>query len=79
MKTQKIRNKNGDLTHYAFKCGYTQRHRSKNGSVQLFLEDSTYHVICFDNDYKPFLNRVFDVNELTLARQMFKLLKNKIK
>jgi hypothetical protein len=43
MKT-KFKNKSGDLSFYAFLCGYVQREETERMRKELFLEHSAFHV-----------------------------------
>lgn len=67
--------KNNDLTKYAFACGYVQRKENKKTWVKMYQEHTTYHVLkgnlndCYD------VWQVFDSNELTKARKLYKSLK----
>lgn len=40
MKEPRFRNKRGDLSAYAFRCGYVEN----KGSLNLYMEHNTYHV-----------------------------------
>jgi hypothetical protein len=72
VRVVKFTNKNGDLTSYAFACGYVQNFHGDNHYATIYMEHSHYHVQLFR--HKPFerLNWVtFEQDELTKARKLY--------
>lgn len=70
----KFRNKNGDLTAYAFACGYVQTKPLKDGMVRLFRDGACWHVQA-SNEQGRFIWESF--NLLTPARAFFRTIKGK--
>lgn len=67
----KFKNKNGDLTPYAFSCGYVQREEYCGGYKEIYMEHQHYHVRSGPIGGKWVNWHTFDRSELTKARKCF--------
>jgi len=78
-------NKNGDLTYFAFACGYYQKYETKTESVEL-EKDGCFHVKRYvespDHNHEV-IKRVewltFDSDDLTSARKAYRKILAEIK
>lgn len=50
---QELRDKNGNLTHYGFACGYIEeffaKSEDRNIRIQMYLEHNCFHVQAYDS------------------------------
>mgnify|MGYP000959259406 FL=1 len=73
----KFYNKSGDLSLYAFLCGYVQREETERMRKELFLEHATFHVKAYQLKDGFFSDVIFwnVFDSLTEAREKYKSLK----
>ena len=71
----KLYNKNGTLTIYGLSCGYIERNVNETRIKTLEVEHSHIHVkSVLVGTYERTVWEVFEINELTKARKLYKTL-----
>ncbi len=70
MKTE-FYNKDGNLSSYAFACGYVQSKSNGNNYAKLYKEHNTYHLIMMRGGERV-IWLSYDRDQLTKARKDFK-------
>ena len=78
MKALKFFNSNGDLTAYGLSCRYVEIKENDLSKVQMYIEHGHIHVRHHNFTEVSIIeaqHEVFDRNELTKARKLFKSIK----
>ena len=81
MKTRepKFYNKNNELTRYGLACGYIEKKETPNVWKTLYMEHEHFHVqsgkVENDNHLKWNICEVFENDELTKARKLYRSIK----
>jgi hypothetical protein len=78
MSTPKFHNKNGDVSAYAFACGYIQNEENETRWKHIYKEHVHWHVKkgAIQNGEHVIYDvwETFEINELTKARKLYKSL-----
>jgi hypothetical protein len=72
---KKFFNKDGSLTIYALSCGYIEKQKDSIRYKTLFIEHSHIHVQSGLHGREREVWEVFEINELTKARKLYKSFK----
>lgn len=77
MKSQ-FYNSNGELTKYALFCGYVEKKETNNAKKQMYIEHNHIHVRHHKFTEASIIeeqHEVFEADQLTKARKLFKNIK----
>lgn len=76
----RFRLKDGQLSRYAFGCGYIQTVTKGSIRTELYADGACYHVRQFNNNtHERLLWDCFDVGSLTLARKHYRSLTKQLR
>lgn len=67
--------KTGELSYYAFSCGYVESHEANGYRVEMYLEHAHFHVkkmLIANGSHQTIEWHVYESNELTKARALYR-------